>query len=506
MSKQNLVVCCVSLCLFLTSYVGNALTVAVPFFVEHYNTLPQYAAFALSGYATALACFLLPASIIAKHFGNQKVFTFGLLSCGIVTFLIPFSPSLWILVAGRILQGACAALCLSTATALISCHVETAKRFIAIGISVCLTYTGVSFSLSFSGVIIDNWGYQWMFYVAGCCFLLLRLLATKLPKDTKIASNEEYIPYSKIAVFVLSIGLCLLPLSALASNVYAKYALAIGLVLVTYLVSRDYRDGQRLRREALLRGEDVESACAHHSSIVIPVHLLIGNRAFTYCFLVSIAAYVSVMAEPVLLALFSQYTLGISATQAGFIIVVQPICIAIVSFFTGRITKLLGGNATVTLGLIIQTLALSSFVIIDENTTVLSLILRQIAVGTGFALFSAPNTTLITLAVGKANYALAASMQQLGRSIGQGSSYALVTVTIAAVVDAAPKSAQYAGEFANASVIILAISAALGIAGILFSYLGYRESRAKLHAVDVEIAKDQEALQASNSQESRITA
>ena len=416
MSNSKLVVGCVSLCLFLTTYIGNALTVAVPFFVEHYQTLPQYASFAITGYATALACFLLPASLLSKRFSNRSIFLLGLSSCAIFTAIMPLSPTLLILVLGRIFQGAATSMCLTTGMALISDHVPINKRYIAIGIAVCLTYIGVSSSLSFSGVIIDNYGYQYMFYAASAGMALLLTLAVRIPKDNQALNLKgQSLPYGKLVLFVLSVGLCLLSLSALGSFSYAEYGLASGLALLAVLVILEYKNYKNDNYQEL--------------STVIPVHFLINNKRFTYCFLVSFAAYVSVMAEPVLLALFSQYTLGISATEAGFIIVVQPIIIAVVSYFTGRITKYLGGNATVTLGLIIQTIALATFVVIDTNTTVLSLVLRELAVGTGFALFSAPNTTLITLSVAPKDYALASSMQQLGRSLGQGTAYALVTVT-----------------------------------------------------------------------------
>lgn len=464
MSNSKLVICCVSLCHFLTSYIGNALTVAVPFFVEHYHTLPQYASFALTGYATALACFLLPASLLAKRFSNRSIFLLGLSSCAVITALIPLSPTLLILVLGRILQGAASSLCLTTGMALISDHVPNNKRFIAIGIAVCLTYIGVTASISFSGVIIDNYGYQYMFYAASAAIALLFALSVRIPKDSQVLNLKgQSLPYGKLVLFVLSVGLCLLSLSALGSFSYAEYGLASGLALLAVLVILEYQNYKKDNYQEL--------------STVIPVHFLINNKRFTYCFLVSFAAYVSVMAEPVLLALFSQYSLGISATEAGFIIVVQPIVIAVVSYFTGHITKYLGGNATVTLGLIIQTIALATFVVIDTNTTVLSLVLRELAVGTGFALFSAPNTTLITLSVAPKDCALASSMEQLSGSLGQGTAYALVTVTIAALVSADPGSIAYPEQFAQASVVILAISAALGLLGIVFSTLGYLESR-----------------------------
>ena len=211
------------------------------------------------------------------------------------------------------------------------------------------------------------------------------------------------------------------------------------------------------------------------------MHFLRHTPACLACFLVSVTAYFSVMAEPVLLALFSQFTLGLPASIVGFIVVVQPVTIALVSTLTGHLTRYLSGNAVVTLGLIIQTIALGSFVFIDENTTPLGLIVRQLFVGTGFALFSAPNTTLLTFAVGKANFALASSTQQVGRALGQASSLALVSLIIAAVVTAQPDSALYPVQFAEATVIILAISAISGLLGIAASGYGWYLSRNKTH-------------------------
>ena len=417
-----LVVGCVSLCLFLTSYVGNALTVAVPYFVELYHCPPHIVTLATSAYA----------------FGNKRIFVYGLIGCVLFTALIPLSPTVWCLFLGRFFQGASAALCLSTAMAIISEQVPSKQRFGAIGIAVCLTYSGVSLSLSFSGVIIDNIGYEWMFYCSAVAFALVLAVATKLPRS-QVHAVQTRLPLTKIALFALAIGLFLLSLTTLATQELASYGLLVAVLVLALVAHHDYRLSKRfgLHHHATAAGESKPEAQSQRESVpvevVIPVHFLTHNRAFLACFLVSVTAYFSVMAEPVLLALFSQFTLGLSATTAGFIIVVQPITIALVSACTGRLTRYLSGNTVVTLGLIIQTIALGSFVFIDETTTPLDLIIRQLFVGTGFALFSAPNTTLLTFAVGRANFALASSTQQVGRSLGQAASLALVSLTISAV-------------------------------------------------------------------------
>lgn len=473
-----LVVGCVSLCLFLTSYVGNALTVAVPYFVELYHCPPHIVTLATSAYATALACVLLPASILARHFGNKRIFVYGLIGCVLFTALIPLSPTVWCLFLGRFFQGASAALCLSTAMAIISEQVPSKQRFGAIGIAVCLTYSGVSLSLSFSGVIIDNIGYEWMFYCSAVAFALVLAVATKLPRS-QVHAVQTRLPLTKIALFALAIGLFLLSLTTLATQELASYGLLVAVLVLALVAHHDYRLSKRfgLHHHATAAGESKPELKSQRESapveVVIPVHFLTHNRAFLACFLVSVTAYFSVMAEPVLLALFSQFTLGLSATTAGFIIVVQPITIALVSACTGRLTRYLSGNTVVTLGLIIQTIALGSFVFIDETTTPLDLIIRQLFVGTGFALFSAPNTTLLTFAVGRANFALASSTQQVGRSLGQAASLALVSLTISAVVTALPNTELYRLQFADASVLILAISALSGLLGIVSSAFGW---------------------------------
>lgn len=473
-----LVVGCISLCLFLTSYVGNALTVAVPYFVELYQCPPHIVTLATSAYATALACVLLPASILARHFGNKRIFVYGLIGCVLFTALIPLSPTVWCLFLGRFFQGASAALCLSTAMAIISEQVPSKQRFGAIGIAVCLTYSGVSLSLSFSGVIIDNIGYEWMFYCSAVAFAVVLAVAAKLPRS-QVHAVHARLPLTKIALFALAIGLFLLSLTTLATQELASYGLLVAVLVLALVAHHDYRLSKRfgLHHHATAASESASEVKSQRESapveVVIPVHFLTHNRAFLACFLVSVTAYFSVMAEPVLLALFSQFTLGLSATTAGFIIVVQPITIALVSACTGRLTRYLSGNTVVTLGLIIQTIALGSFVFIDETTTPLDLIIRQLFVGTGFALFSAPNTTLLTFAVGRANFALASSTQQVGRSLGQAASLALVSLTISAVVTALPNTELYRLQFADASVLILAISALSGLLGIVSSAFGW---------------------------------
>ncbi len=472
-STTLLVVSCVSLALFLTSYISNALTVAVPYFVGLYHCPPHLVTLAISGYATALACILLPASIGARHLGNKRLFVWGLMGCALTTALITIAPNVWLLLVGRLLQGASAALCLSTAMALIAEQVPPQQRFGAIGIAVCLTYVGVSTSLSLSGFIIDSIGFEWMFYLSALGFALLSIAARKLPK-VQVAPTTQRLPLTKMVLFALGIGLFLLSLTTLATQELAPYGILIALALLALVAQRDYVVSKQTAQHSASGPSAAKQSVANKPvAAVIPVHFLQHNRAFLACFLVSVTAYFSVMAEPVLLALFSQFTLGLSASTAGLIVVVQPLTIALVSALTGRLTRYLSGNAVVTLGLVIQTVALGSFVFIDENTTPLGLIVRQLLVGTGFALFSAPNTTLLTFAVGKANLALASSTQQVGRSLGQAASLALVSLIVSAVVTAAPESSSYPVQFAHATVIILAVSALSGLLGILASGYGW---------------------------------
>lgn len=490
MRPSTYVVGCVSASLFLTSYIGNALTVAVPFVAKRFDALPQIATYIVSAYAIALACFLLPASLLARQYGNKKIYTIGLISCALVSLALPFSPNLWTLIACRGFQGLASALCLSTAMALIAEHLKNNQRYLAIGIAVGCTYAGVSTALSLSGYVVDHFGYEALFYASGVCLSGLSFAAFLLPnadnakdENTFKSKTAPALPVVKTAVFVSGLILTLASLSALASFSLAKYGLVVGCFLIGLVLILDRIDSKINAQSA--------GSLNHNPTrqILIPIDLLLTNKAFCFSFLVSVSAYVSVMAEPVLLAMFAQFTLKMSAAQTGLIVVAQPITIAIVSTFTGLLTKRLGGARVVTLGLIIQTIALASFVLLDENSTALDLLIRQLFVGTGFAMFSAPNTTLITLSVKKEHYALASSMQQLGRGIGQSCSYALVTVIISLMTTVKPNDINYPVQFADASVVILAISAFLGLAGVFFSYQSQQAAKAQNEQEETENLK-----------------
>ena len=76
---------------------------------------------------------------------------------------------------------------------------------------------------------------------------------------------------------------------------------------------------------------------------------------------------------------------------------------------------------------------------------------------------------------------------EVGRSLGQAASLALVSLTISAVVTALPNTELYRLQFADASVLILAISALSGLLGIVSSAFGWHVAK--------QAAKDKQAAQ-----------
>lgn len=245
MKKQNLVIACVSLSLFISFFLSHALSVAVPFISRTFNTLPSFTTYVVSAYPIALACFLLPATILAKHFSTERIFVTGLISCAFVTILLPFSPNFTTLVIGRILQGACASLFLSTSMTMISTHVALERRYMAVGISVALTYIGISTSLALGGLITEVVSFHAMLDVAGILLLVVAYFSHFIPSESAYAKGFEKIPFAKISLFISSVGLFLISLSALSYTNLAKYGIAISFVLFISLVIRDYQDGAK---------------------------------------------------------------------------------------------------------------------------------------------------------------------------------------------------------------------------------------------------------------------
>jgi MFS family permease len=149
-----------------------------------------------------------------------------------------------------------------------------------------------------------------------------------------------------------------------------------------------------------------------------------------------------------------QVSMGMSSQNAGFVMISQPLIMAVLSPYAGRLSDRISPFriASFGMGLCAAGLLLFSFI---STAFPLPLIIAGLAVvGVGFAFFSSPNTNAIMSCVDRNNYGVTSSILATMRGMGNTSSMAIVTLVVSAHMGAA--------SFAEASPALLSATMRTG--------------------------------------------
>ncbi|MCE7698774.1 MAG: MFS transporter [Methanobacterium paludis] len=140
---------------------------------------------------------------------------------------------------------------------------------------------------------------------------------------------------------------------------------------------------------------------------------------FAFSNLAALINYSATFAVVFLLSLYLQYIKGFPADYAGLILIVQPVLMAVLSPFAGRLSDKFEAQIIASAGMGLCTIGLAFFAFIDANTSITFIMIGLSILGIGFAFFSSPNTSAIMGSVQKKFYGVASAMVSTMRLVGQ---------------------------------------------------------------------------------------
>jgi EmrB/QacA subfamily drug resistance transporter len=169
----------------------------------------------LSGYALALAVFLLTAGSLADRFGRKRLFLCGLTLFSAASALCALAPGPGALVGARIVQGLAAAVVFPSSLAILAEEFHGAERRRAIGA------WGATIGLAFAagpllgGVLVDVFGWRAIFAASFVFGLPTMALAVRFVHETR---DPDPPPVDWAGVSTLSAGLFLAVYAILRGN------------------------------------------------------------------------------------------------------------------------------------------------------------------------------------------------------------------------------------------------------------------------------------------------
>jgi predicted MFS family arabinose efflux permease len=199
---------------------------------------------------------------------------------------------------------------------------------------------------------------------------------------------------------------------------------------------------------------------------LIDVRIFARNKNFTLSNVAAMFNYAATFAVSYLMSIYLQEIKGMSAGQAGLLMLTQPLIQTFVSPVSGRMADRKSPFILASIGMAICTAALVCFSFFGIDTRLPFIIGTLLIIGLGFGVFSSPNQTAIMSGVDAKDYGMASSLIATSRNIGQMLCMALITALMSVRLGGlsfseAPKPAIMASF--RSGFVIFSVVCAIGV-------------------------------------------
>ena len=404
-TSKSAVLLSISITSFTNAFMSSATNVALPSIQRDFAADAIMLSWTVIGYMLASAVVLIPMGRLGDIYGRRKVFISGMLLFIIATLLSGLSISMNMLISMRVFQGIASAMRIAVGMAILTSVYPAQERGKAFGISSAAVYIGLTSGPFFGGIITQYLGWRYIFFLTvPLTLFVLIIILWKLKGEWADARGEKF-DVPGCILYGISLVLFIYGASHIPDILGTWLALAgiAGMIIFIFW----------------------EKAIENP---IFNVLLFIRNRLFAFSSIASLISYASVSAIALLLSLYLQYIKGVSPQSAGFILLSQPVMQAIFSPLAGKLSDKIEPRIIASLGMVITTVSLFSFIFLDYQTSLTYLVGMLMFLGLGLAFFVSPNTNAIMSSVDRKYYGIAAGMQSTMRTIGHVVSLAFAAV------------------------------------------------------------------------------
>ena len=382
---------------FLTPFMGSSINIALPAIASEFATDAILLSWIPTAFLLTSAVFAVPFGRIADIHGMKKVFTYGIIIFTVASLLSAMSPSTIILILFRILQGFGSAMIFVTGLAIITSAFPPQERGKAIGINIAAVYTGLSLGPVLGGIITHYIGWRSLFYLmVPLGLLVITLIFWKLRGQEWAACKGEKFDLPGSVLYSVALVLVIYGFSSLP-DIWGIFVIIVGILVFLGFTKWEL----------------------NIDSPVLDMKLFFKNRVFAFSNSAALINYSATFAVTFLLSLYLQYIKGLNAQNAGLILVAQPIIMAIITPFAGRLSDRYEPRIIASIGMALVTVGLLIFAFISAQTTFEYIIIGLIVLGLGFGFFSSPNTNAIMGSVERRFFGVASATVSTMRLVGQ---------------------------------------------------------------------------------------
>jgi len=391
--EQRLVLLASCLAIFATPLMGTMVNLALPTMGSEFGISTSQEGWIIAVYFLSSVAFMVPIARLADLFGKRKMFIAGIFITIAGALFASVSPNFTALLACRVIMGLGSAAISCTGIAMLTEVYPKNHRGGAIGMNTAAVYLGSSVGPPLGGFLTDTLGWHSTFYMV-IPFCLLALVAILTFKTDFAPSKGEHFDAKGSVVYGVAITIATYGLMSITEWYSIPLIIAgVAMLGAFYIIEK---------REKFP---------------VLNVKLF-SNSRYTRSVAAALLNYASSFAVAFFLSLYLQDVGDYTPSQAGMVLLIQPLIQAVFTPITGKLSDRVDARILPTVGMIITCAGLFVIVLLTREVNMLHVAVALILLGTGYSLFSAPNTNAVMATVTPKEYSEASGMLSIMRQGG----------------------------------------------------------------------------------------
>ena len=182
---------------------------ALPTITLHFAAPLVTTQWVVLAYLVCITGLLLPMGRLADMVGRKRIFLAGFVTFAVGSALCGVTPSLGALIAGRLIQGAGGAMLQANSSGLVTQAFPSSERGRALGLNGAIVSAGHLSGPVVGGLIIDWWGWQWLFFVSLPIAAVALLVGWQLLRETGRRPGQRFDLPGAALFMLLIVGLLL---------------------------------------------------------------------------------------------------------------------------------------------------------------------------------------------------------------------------------------------------------------------------------------------------------
>jgi EmrB/QacA subfamily drug resistance transporter len=437
---------------FFNPLMGAAVNIALPKIGGELSLDAVTMSWVTMAYLLTSAVFLVPLGKIGDMWGRKKMFLFGNIFLALASLLCAVSHSGTFLISSRLLQGIGSAMMFSTSMAIVISAFPPQDRGKVIGLNVSAVYVGLSAAPILGGLLTEMLGWRSLFYINAVVFAIMTLVIILKIKAEWVETESDKFDWKGTLIYMPSMTALMYGFSKLPTPL-AVFLTVFGILGLVVFVMVELKS----------------------PFPVLNMKLFFENKVFASSNLSAFINYAATFAVSFVLSLYLQYAKHLSPKEAGMVLITQPILMAIVAIFSGRLSDKVNPRWLASSGMAISVIGLLLLAFLEIDTTLVFIVIALGILGLGFGLFSSPNTNMVMSSVERRFYGVASATISTMRATGMMFSMAIASLAVHVFVGNEKISDLNIDSFIHSSKVVFVIFTILCLVGVFSSFVGKRE-------------------------------